>query len=150
MPAVAARTVSHRRYFLTGAAAKEDYFRTAQVASNPSLSSLRSLRLTPNHSTEFWYGGYVSEPFQPYLQLDGLEHLAASPHLQNLRELRFAASDAGDAGIEVLIRSGMLFRLEVLDLSYGQVTDGGARTLVDMPGATERHHPAEARVEARR
>ena len=53
----------------------------------------------------------------------------AGPPPKGLAELRFSLSDAGDAGIEVLIRSGLLHRLEVLDLSYGSVTDAGAEAV---------------------
>lgn len=93
-------------------------FATDVLAQNASLRNLRTLRLVPGYSED-----------EAALHRAHLEDIARAPHLVSLRHLRFSLSDAGDAGIDVLVRSGLLHRLEVLDLSYGNVTDAGAHAL---------------------
>jgi uncharacterized protein (TIGR02996 family) len=104
-------------------------FFTAHLAYNESFRNLRTLRLVPSS---------VSEADEAYLGLSNLKHIANAPHLVSLTNLRFSLSDAGDAGIDVLIQSGLLCRLEVLDLSYGNVTDAGASALA--AALTDRPH----------
>jgi uncharacterized protein (TIGR02996 family) len=98
-------------------------FATEKLAENTSLRDLRKLRLVPRALGE----GDV--PDDPILTLADLERIASSPNLRNLTELRFSLTTAGDEGVDVLIRSQMLFRLEVLDLSHGSITDAGAESL---------------------
>jgi uncharacterized protein (TIGR02996 family) len=105
-------------------------FGTARLAKNTSLRNLRTLRLVPGCAYDIEDEGRLG--------LENLEDIANAPQLVSLTELRFSLSDAGDAGIEVLIRSGLLQRLEVLDLSYGNVTDTGAAALV--AALTDRSH----------
>lgn len=97
-----------------------EYSKTiAQIARNRSFRRLRTLGFCPR----------VSDFGEARLTLADLTVLAESPNLQGLRELRFSLTDAGDAGVDVLIRSGLLGRLEVLDLTYGNVTDSGAAAI---------------------
>jgi uncharacterized protein (TIGR02996 family) len=105
-------------------------FSTKQLAANSSFRNVRVLRLVPSCLHPEGHDAAI-------LRLDDLRHIANSPHLVSLAELRFSLSDIGDEGIEELIRSGLLHRLEVLDLSFGTVTDAGAaaivRALTDRP-----------------
>lgn len=93
-----------------------------RLADNPTLGNLTRLAFTP----------HALEPDDDGAYLDGedLRAIARSPHLNGLRHLAFRVSDAGDDGVLILAASGMLHRLETLDLSYGRVTDAGARELV--------------------
>lgn len=102
-----------------------DYqFNGMELAYNTSLASLKSLRLCP----EYGYRG--SEMPAPLESMD-LQGITRSPYLKGLTELGFWRSDVGDAGIDELISSGMLGRLESLDLSHGCVTDRGAIKLAE-------------------
>jgi hypothetical protein len=53
--------------------------------------------------------------------------------------LEFRCSDAGDAGCRVLVESGLLARLEHLDLCSGTITDAGARLLSAAPLSGLKH-----------
>jgi uncharacterized protein (TIGR02996 family) len=97
-------------------------FPTRALAACPSFGNLRTLHLVP--------GRFPWERSTPNLRLADLETLANGRHLVGLTELRFSLSDAGNEGIEVLVYSGLLSRLEVLDLSHGTITDAGARFVV--------------------
>src|SRR5262249_46896481 len=52
-----------------------------------------------------------------------------SPHLKGLAELTVNLFTHGDEGCAEMGRSGVLRDLEVLDLSYGTITDEGAHAL---------------------
>src|SRR5262249_24283367 len=70
-----------------------------------------------------------------FLTLEELAAVVRSPHLRSLTHLQLRCSNAGDAGIEEVIASGILKRLKVLDLRFGTVTDEGARALARCPDA---------------
>ena len=53
--------------------------------------------------------------------------------MKNLKHLQFKASEIGNAGVEELIKSGLLGRLKVLDLTYGCINDEGAEMLANAP-----------------
>jgi uncharacterized protein (TIGR02996 family) len=93
-----------------------------RLAANPSLAALRTLRIHPAHSYDEGYLPYAS-----------VEPLFNSPHLTGLRHLHLYSSNMGDDGVAELVRSGMLRRLETLDLRFGAVTDAGARMLANCP-----------------
>jgi uncharacterized protein (TIGR02996 family) len=93
------------------------------LADNPSLRRLEVLRLHPA----------FCDDADSYLPLDEVAPLLHSPHLTSLRELHLQASDMGDLGCEEIVESGILKRLEVLDLRHGCVTDDGARILAACP-----------------
>ena len=59
--------------------------------------------------------------------------VARSPHLAGLRLLQLRYCDAGDAGCEEIVSSGLLGRLDLLDLAHGIITDEGARRLAACP-----------------
>jgi uncharacterized protein (TIGR02996 family) len=92
------------------------------LAANPALGALETIRLHPAHSFE-----------DSYLPLEVVAPLFHSPHLRSLRHLHLHASSMGDAGVAELARSGLLSRLETLDLRLGCVTDAGARLLAAAP-----------------
>lgn len=85
-----------------------------RLADNPTLGNLTRLAFTP-HALEPGNDG-------AYLGGADLRAIARSPHLTNVRHLAFRLSDAGDDAILILAASGMLHRLETLDLSYGRRT----------------------------
>jgi uncharacterized protein (TIGR02996 family) len=96
------------------------------LAANPSLKNLTHLSFHPLPNRETPH---------PYLTFDHLAALARSPNLPALTHLRFQRSGAGDQGVRALIESGLLARLEFLDLAMGTVTDAGAALLAaaDVP-----------------
>lgn len=93
------------------------------LAGNPAMANLETLLLFPRAS-----------PGDPRLGVEGLQALGESPHLRSLRNLRCRASDAGDAGSQVLVETGLLGRLRTLDLRFGRVTDAGLDILMACPG----------------
>jgi uncharacterized protein (TIGR02996 family) len=68
-------------------------------------------------------------PDEAYLTTAHLHALARSPNLPALTHLRFQRSSAGDEGVRMLIESGLLRRLEFLDLAMGTISDAGADLL---------------------
>jgi uncharacterized protein (TIGR02996 family) len=63
------------------------------------------------------------------LQDRALEALANSTHLASMTELYLSGNDVGDAGVQLLARSRALPRLVELDLRDNQIGDAGARAL---------------------
>ena len=59
-----------------------------------------------------------------------MRDIAYSPYLRRLEHLQLNCCNAGDQGIDLLVRSGLIHRLKSLDLRHGCVTDAGALTLV--------------------
>jgi uncharacterized protein (TIGR02996 family) len=98
-------------------------FHTDVLADNRSFGQLRSVAFYP-HAIE------PEEGPNGYLSLADIEHIARSHRLPSLCELTLWQCTAGDKGCLMLIDSCLLERLEVLDLSYGEITDEGARQLV--------------------
>ena len=43
-------------------------------------------------------------------------------------------TDYGDQGARAIVESGILHRLKVLDIAYGNMTDQGAQLLAESPG----------------
>lgn len=95
-----------------------------RLAKNASLRNLTHLLCHP-HGLEY--------DDNPYIQLAGLRALVHSPHLPSLTHLRLRLADFGDRGCSVIIGSGILNRLKVLDLRHGLITDEGARRLAACP-----------------
>ncbi len=91
----------------------------AALASNASMKKLEELRCRPH--------GLEPGDDNPYIRLDGLRALLASPHIKKLRVLELRASDIGDEGVKLLLDSGLVGQLSVLDLHYGEISDEGAR-----------------------
>lgn len=102
----------------------------ATLAENASLGSLETISFTP----------HMLEPGDdPYLQLAEIRALCRSPHLTSLRHLFLQCTNFGDEGIQELINSGMLSRLESLRLPYGATTDEGAAMIVAAPLGNLKH-----------
>jgi hypothetical protein len=91
-----------------------------RLAKNSTLTSLRTLALFPHRREE-------SDP--AYLDANGLKTLGASKHLTGLAKLTFKLLAGGDAAADALVKTGLLFRLERLDLSCGNLTDAGAQKI---------------------
>ena len=99
------------------------------LAANPSLRQLEQLSLWPH--------ALRPGDEEAYITLDGLRALVHSPHLVNLQHLAVYLTDAGDAGCAEIVRSGILKRLRVLDLSRGRITSAWAKILAASP---DLHH----------
>ncbi|MEZ4237839.1 MAG: TIGR02996 domain-containing protein [Myxococcota bacterium] len=120
MPALRELTVSCARHYAV-----------ATLAGNASLGQLQSIEFVP-HARE------LDDDDRGYLTGEHVRMLARSPHLTALKRLHLQGCTAGDAGCRELVASGLLRRLEVLELPYGEVTDDGARALADGLGALKR------------
>jgi uncharacterized protein (TIGR02996 family) len=94
------------------------------LANNPVLKKLTHLSLHPLALD-------VDRNGMAYLGRKHLSALAYTPNLPSLTHLRFQKSDAGDEGINDLVQSGLLTRLEFLDLAMGTITDAGAEQLAE-------------------
>jgi hypothetical protein len=90
-----------------------------RLAKNKTLTQLRTIRFFPHRI------GFRDEP---YLNADGLRVLGASKYLTALADLTFKLWGGADAA-DALVQTGLLFRLERLDLSMGTLTDAGAQAL---------------------
>src|SRR5262249_23298552 len=82
---------------------------------NTSLRRLTTLRLHPGRD------GTVD--------LEEMDALLRSPHLPSLTHLQVHMTTFGDEGVRRIIESGILRRLKVLDIGYGNKTDEGAPLL---------------------
>src|SRR5204863_159036 len=80
------------------------------------------LRLHPSHS----HHGSL-------LPRSRVVELFTSPNLPALRHLHLRGSGLGVEGCAAIVASGILKRLETLDLRFGCVTDAGARLLAECP-----------------
>jgi uncharacterized protein (TIGR02996 family) len=99
------------------------HYPLSRLANNPSLARLTDLLLFP-HSAD----GY-----EPYVRLADLRAVVRSPHLTSLTRLEICMTDAGDAGCQEIVESGILKRLKVLDLRHGRISDQGATALAACP-----------------
>jgi uncharacterized protein (TIGR02996 family) len=98
----------------------------ARLAANPALRQLTHLLLHPA-----WL------EYQGAYRREDVRALLSSPHLVSLRHLQLRLSDLGDRLCDDLVASGILKRLDVLDLQHGTITDAGARALAACP---DLHH----------
>ena len=96
------------------------------LARNSAFSKLTHLLLHPK-ARGHWSDSEV------YITAEGVRALLASRHLQNLTHLRLRLTRLGDAGCEMIVRSGVLKRLKLLDLRHGCIGDDGARLLANCP-----------------
>ena len=79
--------------------------------TTPSLQRLTTLRLHPGRDTT--------------IELTEFDALVRSPHLPGLTHLQVHMTNFGDEGARGIIESGILRRLETLDIGYGNMTDDG-------------------------
>jgi uncharacterized protein (TIGR02996 family) len=93
------------------------------LAGNDSLAHLTQLLLHPQPLVHPLGGPFVSHA--------DVRTLLQSPHLRSLSHLQIHRSDLGNVGCTEIVTSGILKRLKVLDLRYGEIDDSGARTLAD-------------------
>ncbi|HEX5270923.1 MAG TPA: hypothetical protein VFW33_10565, partial [Gemmataceae bacterium] len=95
-----------------------------RLARNATLTKLTHLLCHP-HALD--YGA------QPYISLADLRAVCRSQHLTSLTHLRLRLTNFGDDGAKVIVESGILKRLKVLDLRHGAITDRGAGLLAACP-----------------
>jgi uncharacterized protein (TIGR02996 family) len=100
-----------------------DVYPLAKLAANPALQNLTTLRLHPAHNNR-------DDSWLPRAEVAAL---LRSPNLPSLTHLHLHASDLGDEGCRDIVASGILKRLQVLDLRHGCIHDEGARTLAACP-----------------
>ncbi len=93
------------------------------LAENSSLTRLQTIKFFP-HAVE-------SVDDAAYINLGGVRAICRSRHLGSLTHLGLYCSDMGNPGVQEIIESGLLSRLKVLDLTFGCITDEGARLLID-------------------
>jgi uncharacterized protein (TIGR02996 family) len=89
------------------------------LAKNASLSRLTHLRLHPGREAT--------------IELGELDAILRSRNLPSLTHLQVHMTDFGDDGVPRIVASGILKRLKVLDIGYGNMTDAGALALADCP-----------------
>jgi uncharacterized protein (TIGR02996 family) len=89
------------------------------LANNTSLQRLTTLRLHPGRDA--------------MVELEELQTVLRSPHLPSLVHLQVHMTTFGNEGCRAIVESGILQRLETLDIGYGNMTDEGARLLADCP-----------------
>jgi hypothetical protein len=94
------------------------------LADNASLGRLEAVRFWPHHRRS----GDAA-----YISAAAACALFRSPHLTGLKRVTIYQSDTGDEGCAALVESGLLGRLEVLDLDMGCISDEGARILAGCP-----------------
>jgi uncharacterized protein (TIGR02996 family) len=85
------------------------------LANNGSLQRLATLRLHPGREAT--------------IDLDEIDAVLRSPNLPSLSHLQVHMTTYGDEGCRAIGESGVLRRLKVLDIGYGNMTDEGARLL---------------------
>src|SRR5262249_6061680 len=68
------------------------------------------------------------------ITLDNLKGLCESKHLKKLTHLRLRLTELGEAGVRMIVESGLIRRLKTLDLRLGRVTDEGAGVLANYRG----------------
>jgi uncharacterized protein (TIGR02996 family) len=98
-----------------------------ELASSPVLGRLRRLVLNKAELTD------DLDDLPSPLRVDEVVVALRSPSLTSLAELTVNVFTQGDEGCAEIVRAGLLKRLEVLDLSFGDMTDEGARTLAGCP-----------------
>jgi uncharacterized protein (TIGR02996 family) len=89
------------------------------LAENPSLKNLKTLRLHAGRDTT--------------IDIDEIDAVLRSRHLPSLTHLQVHMTDFADEGCRRIVDSGVLTRLKVLDIGYGNMTDEGARALAACP-----------------
>ena len=99
----------------------------AKLAANPAFRNLEVLRCHP----------HAVDDEHPYIRLAQLKAVVRSKNLPALKHLQLRMSDHGDKGAKEIVESGILDRLEVLDLQHGCITDKGAALPRRVPVAAE-------------
>jgi uncharacterized protein (TIGR02996 family) len=90
-----------------------------ELAYNTSLDRLTTLRLHPGRDAT--------------IDLDELDAVLRTPHLPSLTHLQVHMTTFGDDGAQAIVESGIMRRLKVLDIGYGNMTDEGASLLAECP-----------------
>jgi hypothetical protein len=106
-------------YYGTGYSVGGNPYPLASLAGNASLKNLTALRLHPGRDAT--------------IELEEMDTVLRSPNLPQLTQLQVHLTAFGDEGCYRIIQSGILRRLKVLDIGYGDMTDEGARLLAGCP-----------------
>jgi uncharacterized protein (TIGR02996 family) len=96
-----------------------DPYPLSALAQNKSLKNLTTLRFHPGRDAT--------------IDIDELDALLRSKNLPVLAHLQVHMTTFGDEGADRIVGSGILKRLKILDIGYGNVTDAGARVLAACP-----------------
>ena len=104
-----------------------EHYATDALGKNPAFAGLHTVAFHPHafcrdENADVYEG--------TFLCAGHMRHIVNSPHLKRLENLQLNCCDAGDAGIDLLVNSGLIHRLKSLDLRHGCVTDAGALALV--------------------
>jgi uncharacterized protein (TIGR02996 family) len=110
-----------------------------RLAENPAFNRLTHLLCFPHgffdfgDAEDYQHDDEERTARDAALTLTEVRAVCRSSHLRALTHLQLRCCDAGDAGIQEIVESGLLDRLKVLDLRFGAVTDAGARLLAEQP-----------------
>ncbi len=99
----------------------------ATLAKNASMANLETLCMFPH--------GLEPDDEDAYLTYADIKAICRSEHLGSLKHLQFMASDIGDRGAKEIVTSDLIDRLNYLDLTYGCITDVGAKLFAESGGA---------------
>jgi uncharacterized protein (TIGR02996 family) len=106
------------------------------LAANPALGRLTHLLCFP-HSFAGEYDLNTNRFGERAINRERVRAVVTSPHLTALTHLQLRCCDGGDGMVADVVASGVLKRLQVLDLRHGHVTDEGARQLAACPDARD-------------
>ncbi len=107
------------------------------LALNPNLPNIRSLFIDRTDLPGPDWA--IDEDREPY-SLEAFDCFFRTQHLTKLDTLGFRLPDFGDRGVELLIESGFINRLKVLDLCRCSITDEGAELLARCPHVPRLDH----------
>jgi uncharacterized protein (TIGR02996 family) len=111
------------------------------LASNPALGRLTHLLIFPHSfsrafdSAHLGTDDWIDAREGPALHRDNVQAVLTSPYLPSLAHLQLRCCSGGDATVQDIVSSGILKRLQVLDLRHGFITDQGAKWLAECPDA---------------
>ena len=123
-PALFAMPLAHLRELSVHC---DTLYATDVLSENTAFAGLQTLAFHPH---AYFGPEYAETHGEPFLTAASVRDIAHSPHLKRLEHLQLNCCSAGDAGIDLLVNSGLIHRLKSLDLRHGCVTDAGALTLV--------------------
>lgn len=104
-------------------------YHVQNLAANPVLANIRRLAL--NTTTKLEAGDFDDWPGQ--LGDEEIHTICYSPRLKGLRELALHGVEIGHVGSHALGDSDLLARLELLDLTRGNLDDDCARIIASSP-----------------
>jgi uncharacterized protein (TIGR02996 family) len=109
------------------------------LASNPALRRLTHLLIFPHSFARAFdpahlgTSDWIEAREGPGLYRENVRAVVTSPYLPSLTHLQLRCCNGGDAMVQDIVSSGILKRLEMLDLRHGFITDQGAKWLAECP-----------------